>query len=139
MNPGSKSKSSTIWSWTIPIGLAVFVLGTCLFGYSLRQIFVDVDEACTGAKQRYPGDHVEALIALIEADDVPFKEKNRAIWALGQIGDRRALPLLRKLDTDEVQKKPYDPGRYICQYSVDKAIRHIEGDISLTRWMYRFL
>jgi HEAT repeat protein len=79
------------------------------------------------------------LIALIESENASYREKNRAIWALGQIGDRRALPLLQRLDTDEIQEKPYNPDQYIVQYSVEKAIRQINGSFSLTRWMYRWL
>lgn len=117
----------------------IAVVFAILFGLSLRQIFVSVKGMCNTATQQFPGDNVEALIALVESDSVPFREKNRAIWALGQIGDKRALPLLRSLKTGQIQPKPYDSSRYIVQYSVDKAIKQIEGKLSLTRWMYRWL
>lgn len=48
-------------------------------------------------------------MVLVESDKFGYREKNKAIWALGQIGDRRAVPLLEKLYTGEVQEKPYDP------------------------------
>lgn len=138
-NGGSYSDSRKFWAWAVPIGLVAFLVGGGFFGYALRDIFLDVKEVCSEAKSRHPGDRVEALITLIESDDASFREKNRAIWALGQLGDRRALPLLRNLDTGEIQEKPYDPNLSIVQYSVEKAIRLIEDDFSLTRWMYRFL
>jgi len=49
------------------------------------------------------------------------------------------LPLLQKLDTDEIQKKPLDSDKYLVQYSVEKAIRQINSDFIITRWMYRWL
>lgn len=115
--------------------LVVWVVG---FAVSLRVIFRGVKTTCEAAQGRYPGDHVEALMSLAGSEQATFIERNRAVWALGQIGDRRALPLLRQLDTDEVQPKPLDASKYIVQYSVEKAIRQIEGGFSLTRWMYRW-
>jgi hypothetical protein len=124
---------------TLIVLVAAAIVGVGAFAFSLRQIFVGVRGICEIATTLYGGDRVEALIALIESENASFKEKNRAIWALGQIGDRRALPLLHRLDTDEVQPKPYDPDRSIVQYSVEKAIRQIENSFILTRWMYRWL
>jgi hypothetical protein len=121
-------------------GLVVIcVVIAILFAVSMYQIFSSVRAVCRLATERYPGDNVEALMAMIEAEDSSYREKNRAIWALGQIGDERALPLLRKLDTDEPQPKPYDTDSYIVQYSVEKAIRQIEDGFIMTRWMYYWL
>lgn len=110
-----------------------------LFAVTMYQIFSSVRGLCMAATAGHAGDSVEALIALVESDSASFREKNQAIWALGQIGDDRALPLLKRLDTDEVQSKPYNADAYIVQYSVEKAIHHIESRFSLTRWMYRWL
>lgn len=122
---------------------AIFVLGIILllvfvvaFGFSLRQIYHSVNDICRIAQEQHPGDPIDALLALIESDSASFKNKNRAIWALGQIGSKRALPLLHELDTEKIQSKPYDSSAYIVQYTVEKAISQIEGNISLTRWMY---
>ena len=64
-------------------------------------IYMGVKSICEIASNKFESDNIEALISLIQSDEFSFKQKNKAIWALGQIGDRRALPLLRKLDTDE--------------------------------------
>ncbi|MFP4083153.1 MAG: hypothetical protein ACLFVG_10440 [Candidatus Aminicenantes bacterium] len=90
-----------------------------------------VKPICSRAREEFNGDCVEALMVLIESDAFSFREKNKAIYALGQMGDKRALPLLEKLNTGEVQKKPYDPSKYIVQYSVKKAIKQIKGEFSL--------
>ncbi len=120
----------------ILISLAVLII---LFAISLRMIYTGVKSICEIASEKFETDNVEALISLIESDAFSFKQKNRAIWALGQIGDRRALHLLRKLDTDEIQEKPLDSDKYIVQYSVEKAIRQINSNFIITRWMYRWL
>ena len=119
--------------------IVVCVIIAILFAISMYQIFSSVRGVCRAATARYPGDNVEALIALVDSEDASFRERNQAIWALGQLGDDRALPLLRKLDTAEVQPKPYDADAYIVQYSVEKAIRQIESSFILTRWMYYWL
>lgn len=92
----------------IPIG---FLVIAALFGLSLFGIFSSVKSICTGAQQEFEGDCVEALMSLVESDKFSYRKRNKAIWALGQIGDPRAIPLLEKLDTGEVQEKPYDPSR----------------------------
>jgi len=121
------------------VGVSVIALGTCLFVFTLHDIFNDVRDISQQAQEQYTGDRVEALLALLESDQQSFLERNRAIWALGQLGDERALPLLRRLDTDEVQPKPWDRSHYIVQYTVEKAIDQIESDFTLTTWMYRWL
>lgn len=126
-------RESNALIWIVVI--AAF-LGIGGFGLSLRSIHSSVETTVRSAQSRHAGDAVEALISLIESDSATFREKNRAIWALGQIGDKRALPVLEQLDTGEVQVKPYDPDRYIVLYSVRKAIKQIRGDLSLTRWIY---
>ena len=47
------------------------------------------------------------------------------VWALGELRDRRALPVLRRLLETQAGDKPGG----ISRYEVDKAIRKIEGEI----------
>ncbi len=131
--------TSKIPGWLIVGAAVVLILGSATFCYTLRRIFVSVKEICAVAMERHQGDNVEALIALAGSQTASFRDRNRAIWALGQIGDKRALPLLEELDTDEKQKKPYDRSAYIVQYTVEKAINQINGGFMATRWMYRWL
>ena len=127
------TRETNVVFWLIIVVMAIGIGGFCL---SLRSIHSRVETTVRSAQSRYAGDAVEALITLIEFDSATFREKNRAIWALGQIGDNRALPVLEQLDTGEIQEKPYDPSAYIVLYSVRKAIKQIQSDFSLTRWMY---
>jgi len=109
-----------------------------LYGYGCHLIFSGVQKIAREAQADYTGEPVVALIALVEDEQAPFESRNSAIWALGQIGDERALPVLEKLDTDEVQHPPYDSTSYIVQYSVEKALKQI-NKFTVTRWMYRWL
>jgi len=128
----STRESNTVF-WLIIIVMTVGIGG---LGLSLRSIYSRVETIVRIAQSRYAGDTAEALMSLIESDSETYRDKNRAIWALGQIGDTRALPVLQRLNTGEVQEKPYDPSAYIVLYSVRKAIEQIQSDFSLTRWMY---
>ena len=109
-----------------------------LYGFGARLIFKGVQLYTNEAQAVYGGDAVGALIALVEDESASFEQRNSAIWALGQLGNARALPTLTQLNTAEKQEPPYDSTSYIIQYSVEKAIKQING-FSLIRWIYRFL
>lgn len=109
-----------------------------LYGYGSHLLFSGVKKVAREAQANYTGELVPALIALAEDEEASFEKRNSAIWALGQIGDKRALPVLQKLDTAEIQHPPFDSTAYIVQYSVEKAIKQING-FTLTKWMYRWL
>ena len=137
--PGSLLRKTNLQKFILSVILIGFAAFCILCAISLSMIYSGVESICEIASNKFESDNVEALISLIKSDEFSFKQKNKAIWALGQIGDRRALPLLQKLDTDEIQKKPIHSDKYIVQYSVEKAIRQIKSDFIVTRWMYRWL
>ena len=113
----------------MPIGLAFLFI---LFVISLHWISSDVRAMGKKAQQQFEGDEVEALIAALESDKLTFKEKNQVIWALGEIGDKRALPALEKIYTGELCQKPCDSSQYICQYGIKKALHGCKGFILQT-------
>ena len=55
----------------------------------------------SGAQSRFPGDPVTALIALATSEEASLSDRNRAIWALGQLGSAEALPTLRPSGPDQ--------------------------------------
>ena len=63
-------------------------------------------------------------------------EKNGVIWALGQIGDHRALPVLEEFYTGKPCEKPCRRNQSICQRGVTRAIKNCKGAFSVTKWMY---
>ena len=117
-----------IGSIGVSIGMLLFVVTCTVIGY-------DVKEQCRDAQQAYGGDCVDALINLLDDDKQSFTARNSAIWALGQLGDERALPVLEKYFSGyEKGREPLEAA--ISQYSLNKAINLING-INLTAWAWR--
>ena len=96
------------------IVLLIFVIGVTWIGF-------DVKSQCQQARREYGGDCTEALIHLVHDDTRGFRIRNAAIWALGQLGDGRALPVLQSLYTGKIPpREPLDAG--ISQYELRKAV-----------------
>ena len=66
----------------------------------------------------HPDDSIAALIDFVDSNEHGIKDRNHAIWALGQLRDDRALSVLEKLYTGG----ECDHGRALCQYELAKAI-----------------
>lgn len=111
----------------IPVGALIGVGGLTAVIYS------GIRDISQTAMAQHRGDQVEALIALVESESQSLQVRNRAIWALGQLGDPRALPVLERHVTGE----PCDHARMICQHEVGKAIRGCRGSTSAVRWIWR--
>ena len=92
-----------------------------------------VHAASEAALLEQPGDRVPALMAYIESPAHTLSERNRAVWALGQLGDARALPVLEKHFTD----RPCEHDRALCQYELRKAIRLCRGASNLPAFIWR--
>ena len=80
-----------------------------------------------------PGDRVPALMAYIESPKHTLRERNRAVWALGQLGDARALPVLEKHFT----ARECEHGRVLCQHELRKAIRLCRGATNIAAFIWR--
>lgn len=131
-----RSKLKRMIIYLISIGFSVLIV---LYGIITTIIFLDVKEICTKAANEFEGDAVEVNIKLLQSDIHSYIEKNDAVWALGQIGDHRALPLLEKLYTGVPCEKPCRKDDKICQYQLETAIKSCRGGFSMTKWTYRFL
>jgi HEAT repeat protein len=83
--------------------------------------------------REYPGDRIEALMTYVESKNHSLRQRNRSVWALGQIGDKRALPVLEKYRTG----KPCDHDATLCQREVGKAIKLCRGSLNATAWLPR--
>lgn len=103
----------------ICIVLLFFVIGVTWIGF-------DVKSQCQQARREYGGDCTEALIHLVQDDSRGFRVRNEAIWALGQLGDGRARPVLQSLYTGIIPpREPLDAG--ISQYELRKAVALTSG------------
>jgi len=112
----------------INIGMLFFVIVCTMIGY-------EVKNQCTDSKAEYGGDCVEALISLLNDENKSFHSRNSAIWALGQLGDARALPVLEKYFTGNIpERESLDGG--ISQYELKKAIKLAGGGLNLTAWAW---
>lgn len=92
-----------------------------------------VHAASEAALLERPGDRVPALMAYVESPAHTLRDRNRAIWALGQLGDARALPVLEKHFTDG----PCDHSRALCQDELRKAIRLCRGGTNIPALIWR--
>ncbi len=119
-------------AWILGIGAAGLLVLILLLEL---WIGLDVDAISRTAMARYGGDRVEALIAQVDCDTCSLAERNRAVWALGQLADKRALPILKKYYTGQ----PCDHSRLICQREVTKAIRWCEGNSFMFPQIWRVL
>ncbi|MBZ5581994.1 MAG: hypothetical protein LAQ30_07270 [Acidobacteriia bacterium] len=75
------------------------------------------------AAVRFGGDRITGLTRLVNCDGCDLHERDMAVWALGELRDRRALPVLDAHFTGAT----CDHNRYLCQYELRKAIMKIEG------------
>lgn len=109
------------WWPVLALGFVVLaVLSFLTLGVWIR---IGAYDMGTAAMKRFPGDRVEALMALVDSDRHPLAERNHAVWAVGQLRDTRALPVLQKYYTG----KPCDHARYLCQLELKKAIALCQG------------
>ena len=83
----------------------------------------EVQSAIAAAQELAPGKPVSALLAVALSDGAPIRSRNRAVWALGQLGAREALPALESLVIDD----KCDHETRICQHELRKAIRACSG------------
>jgi hypothetical protein len=129
MDPKTRIKSPALTLWlTAGIGLLLLAYGgVCLV------IGAGVDDAMTRALDRFPENGTGALISVARSADFPLKDRNRAVWALGQLGNVRALAPLESLRTG----KPCDHAVAVCQRELKKAIRQCRGGVNITRWAWR--
>jgi hypothetical protein len=106
--------------------LVAYVATSWLIGSSVRTV-------TAAAQSEHPGDRIAALMAYVDSPAHGFKNRNRAVWALGQMGNPRALPLLERFYTGE----PCDHERSLCQYELKKAIRLCRGATNLSAFVWR--
>ena len=99
------------------IGLLLYT--RCIIQSSLNR-------SCSAALAAYPesSDPVIAMMTFVQSDSHSLKERNSAVWALGQARDSRALPVLHNYYTGG----ECDHSRKICQHELEKAIKLCTGE-----------
>lgn len=131
-----KRKNNKFIEWVLywaAVGMGAFVL---FFLVTTTLIGQSVYSKCEFATGHYGGDCVEALIHIVQDVDMPYSTRNNGIWALGQLGDNRALPILQEMYTGNIpEREPYDDG--ISQYELKKAIKLLEGGFNASAIIWR--
>ena len=106
------------------MGLTISLL---VFAYLAFIINKEIKDKCELAKSKYSGDCVTALSFFLEDENNSFGDRNSAIWAIGQIGDKKALPTLQKYYTGNIpNKEPWN--KVVSQYELKKAISSLNGN-----------
>ncbi len=116
----------------ISISILVLTLLVCSFFV----IYKDVKAVCLRAQNEYKEDCVDSLIKYIQSDNNTFRARNSAIWALGQLADKKALLFLYELDKSIPEQNRCNYDKYLCKYEIQKAIKWCEKG-NITSWMYR--
>lgn len=115
------------------VGISIFLL---FFVVTCTWIGYEVKVQCQGAKREYGGDCVEALSKQLNDEHRGYRARNDAIWALGQIGDRRALSTLESHYSGDIpEREPLD--EVISQYELKKAINLTSGGKNIGAWVWR--
>ena len=98
-------------------------------------IELTVKTVCEKAVRQHSGDEVQALIACVESEGHSYHEKNRAIWALGQLGNKHALPPLKSHLTGQPCNHERDG---FCQGELQESIQKLEaGSFNLPASLWR--
>jgi hypothetical protein len=121
-----------IVAWTLGLFAAGLLVVLLAVSWTIGRAVEDFSREATA---KYGGDRVEALIAQVDCQTCSLDERNHAVWALGQLTDKRALPVLRKYYTGE----PCDHSRLICQREITKAIRWTEGNSFMLPRVWRVM
>ena len=95
-----------------------------------------VNDICTTAKLQHRGKCPESLVKYLKDDTNSFKDRNTAIWALGQLGEESALETLEGYYTGEIpEREPLDEA--LSQHEIKKAINLINSGFNITAFLWR--
>jgi len=134
-----KNVKDWLFYW-MAVGIGTFIL---FFLVTSTLIGSSVHDKCLHAQGRYGGDLpagrqgcVDALIKFLEDESNPIGERNSAIWALGQLGDAKALSVLEKYYTGDIpDREPWND--VVSQYELKKAIKLVDGGFNATHFVWR--
>lgn len=128
-----KENLKNLINYGLGLGIVLFLF---VFLTTSTWIGLGVRENCKTARQKYGGECVNSLILSLDDASNDFKSRNSSIWALGQLGDKKALPVLKKYYTGNIpNKEPLD--KTISQYELKKAIKLVKGGLNISAFVWR--
>ncbi len=107
--------------------LAGSLISLLILGYFAIYVWIDLDVKANikTAKEKYPGNAEDALIAYLnDTSNSPENRSHIAVWTLGQIQSMKALPVLKEYYKNDPEGKTCK-GKHasvICQYEIYKAL-----------------
>lgn len=113
----------------IKVGIGVTIILLCLFLALRGWIAHSIKDHINIAKKECPAKAEDALITyLSDTNHSPQERTDVAIWTLGQIRSKKALPVLYKLYENDPEGKTCKGNHnyVLCQYEIHKAIVSIE-------------
>lgn len=108
----------------------VFLVSVTIIGYGVK-------DTCQMAKDKYDKGCVDSLIALLDDPENDMRNRNSAVWALGQLGDDKSLEVLKKYHDGE-DSFPVDLSVKLSQLQLERAIGYMEGNPNITTFFWRF-
>lgn len=133
-----KSKNNKLLPKKLATSILIGLIFILLFALVLtgRIIGRQVDAICQVGQSKFPGDCPSTLMALLADEKSSFQTRNTAIWGLGQLGDIRAIPVLKKYFTGNIpRQESLDDA--ISQYELKKAINLLENGFNITAIVWR--
>lgn len=127
---GTRDPGGLVYWWPV-LGIGVVLLLSGGFVGLAWHLQASAYELGARAMGEFPGDEVEALSALVQSEERTLAERNRAVQALGQIGDSRALPTLETFHTGQ----PCQHDKFLCQRELRKAIDRCRGKNWAPAWV----
>jgi hypothetical protein len=111
-----------MWRKLLLTGVGLLTLLVLVLAGIIGSIRSGLQRFSDDAVTRFPGDRVEALMQLVDCDTCSLEDRNHAVWALGQMPEERAIPVLRK----HFDGKACTHSTRLCQYELRKAIRMVD-------------
>ena len=107
----------------IGLGLLVILMLTLLLVRGKMQRDLWEITSLAGMAYQQSDEPIEALLVWVQSPYHPLEDRNRGVWALGQLRDPRALPVLREY----FHGGQCDHEHELCQRELKKAIDLCQG------------
>lgn len=122
--------------WIGILAIGILIIGFLIFIITSLWIGSDVRRYCKSAIKIYEGNCVSALSEMVDDTSMPFRDRNHAVWALGQLGNPKALSYITKYYTGKVpEKESLDTS--LSQRKMTKAIKLMQGGVNLSAIIWR--
>jgi hypothetical protein len=110
----------------------IILLGIVVAGFIFLYILIDSDvkRNISTAQERYTGTAEDALLSYLADSTNSFRSRSEiAIWTLGQIKSRKALPVLEHLYKNDPDGKSCvgNHESMLCQRAIYKALQEIKS------------